>query len=64
MVDKAAVQDFVKLYIYHKSIVMVIVNKVFFIYIEDALCHFYSWNEWLKLPMKYQDLPRNAQVHI
>ena len=25
---------------------------------------FFSWNEWLKLPMKYQDLPRNAQVYI
>ena len=21
-----------------------------------------SWNEWLKLPIKYPDLPRNAQV--
>ena len=23
---------------------------------------FCSWNEWLKLPIKYPDLPRNAQV--
>ena len=22
----------------------------------------FSWNEWLKLPIKYPDLPRNAQV--
>lgn len=21
-----------------------------------------SWNEWLKLPIKYPDLPRNAQL--
>lgn len=23
-----------------------------------------SWNEWLKLPVKYPDLPRNAQVAL
>ena len=23
---------------------------------------FSSWNEWLKLPIKYPDLPRHAQV--
>ena len=22
----------------------------------------YSWNEWLTLPIKYNDLPRNAQL--
>nr|XP_060610850.1 phosphatidylinositol 3-kinase catalytic subunit type 3-like [Anolis sagrei ordinatus] len=22
----------------------------------------WNWNEWLKLPVKYPDLPRNAQV--
>ncbi len=22
----------------------------------------YSWNEWINLPMKYCDLPRNAQL--
>lgn len=24
----------------------------------------FSWNEWVQLPVKYQDLPRNAQVMI
>lgn len=23
---------------------------------------FFSWNEWLKLPIKYPDIPRHAQV--
>ena len=23
---------------------------------------YFSWNEWLKLPVKYPDLPRNAQL--
>ncbi len=23
---------------------------------------FYSWNEWINLPMKYCDLPRNSQL--
>ena len=22
----------------------------------------FSWNEWIKLPLKYKDLPRSAQV--
>jgi phosphatidylinositol 3-kinase len=28
------------------------------------LALFHSWNEWLKLPVKYPDLPRNAQVAL
>ena len=28
-----------------------------------SLMYFFSWNEWIQLPIKYQDLPRNSQVH-
>ncbi|RDD40387.1 Phosphatidylinositol 3-kinase catalytic subunit type 3 [Trichoplax sp. H2] len=24
----------------------------------------WNWNEWIKLPIKYSDLPRNAQIAI
>ena len=31
-------------------------------YVGLAVSFFCSWNEWLKLPVKYPDIPRNAQV--
>lgn len=27
-------------------------------------CSLYSWNEWLRLPVKYPDLPQSAQVAL
>lgn len=37
------------------------------VHTQNGLFHiviliFSSWNEWLKLPIKYPDLPRHAQV--
>jgi phosphatidylinositol 3-kinase len=25
---------------------------------------YFSWNEWINLPLKYKDLPRSAQVAL
>ena len=34
-------------------------------YITIGTCiSFSSWNEWLTLPVKYSDLPRNAQLAL
>ena len=37
---------------------------IFYPYLCFCLPCFHSWNEWLKLPVKYPDLPRNAQVAL